>query len=253
MTNLRTLTVSNQSVNGIANGVSFGQTAYSGADGYYYFLIPPSLAPTTTGGVVTYLTGGPLGNSFSDYNGQAFNLPITMNYLTLQSRTTSLTAMVGTLQTALGGMSGDPNLLFSIASGNILSVNGYNGLDLSTDTGSLNIDQPISVNNLILEGFANTNQTSAISANDLSLLGIGNFGLTNSANAIGTLAAAAARNLPFFQENIARSPFSAHRISLSNSNSRPRTPPTPQNNLCLFPGQPSYRNHRCSHGFVLTH
>jgi trimeric autotransporter adhesin len=203
----QTRTNSDQAVQAIVNGVDVGQTVYTGADGYYYLLIAPAQAPTTTGGVITYLTNGPTGNAFSDLNGPGFSLPITNNYLTLQSRTTSLTGIVGNLSAAVGGLGGNPNLLFSIASGNVLTVNTGN-LDLATDSGSLAIDQPIAVTNLIIEDFANTTQTSAISVDNLSLLGPGNFSLINAANTIQTLATAPARNLPLQEERIVRSPFS---------------------------------------------
>gem|GEM_PF-1261170 len=221
----QTRTDAGYTVSGIVNGVRFGQTVYSGADGYYYLQLPPSMAPSS-GGIVTYLTGGPVGNAFSDLNGPVFRLPITENSVALQSRTTSLTGIVTTLQTALGGLSGDPNLLFNIGSGHVLNINNYVDLDLMTDTGSLNIDQPLTVNNLIIEGFANTSQTSAISVNNLSLLGGGNFTLTDAGNSIQTLATAPSRNKPFVDESIVRAPFSFRAIDAIGHNIRPFTSST---------------------------
>ncbi len=184
-------------VQGIVNGVNFGQTVYTGASGYYYFLLPGSMVAAASN-VLTYLpTHGFAASFFDDFHGgdvaiTSDTLPITNGYLTLTNKQypTVLSSIVGDLSIAAGST---PNLPFTVTNGT-LNLQSGTYLDLiGSGSNPISLDQAITINSLVLEDFGAVTQTAPLTVTNLSLLGPNSFTLTNSGNLISILATGPAR------------------------------------------------------------
>jgi filamentous hemagglutinin family protein len=174
-------------VSAAANGTSLGNVT-TGANGYYYILVPNGTLPTGTG-VVAYTqtdtsanpSGAQNGASFTQSNGGSTvaNLNVYGGWRLDQagSGIASLSALNAAYATAVGGTAPSG---FTLANREI---------DISAT--AFSIDQTLSLTGtLALSSTGGVTQSGSISAANLLLSGAGgSFTLTNAGNQIGTLAA----------------------------------------------------------------
>jgi filamentous hemagglutinin family protein len=188
----------NTPVQGMANGVNFAQTVYTGTSGYYYFLLPASMAPPHSN-VITYLpTHGFAASFYDDFQDPDVStiydaLPITNGYLTMTNKQNSavFSSMIGDLSNAAASA---PNMPFTVTNG-ILSLHPDTYLDLAGNLyNRISLNQAISTNSLVLEEFLQVTQTAPLAVSNLSLLSAGTYTLTNPSNSISVLATGPARN-----------------------------------------------------------
>ena len=145
---------------GLANGASFGSTTTNGSGAYTL------LAPSGTTGVLTYLTGGYAGNTFSNKLSPAFSgVDIYANSLRLINATNNnYTGILTALSSALGSNSGS-NFLFTLSGGNLSLTSGAN-FALSSTVATA-IDQSIAGTGTVLlqsSGDLTINASKTISA-----------------------------------------------------------------------------------------
>jgi filamentous hemagglutinin family protein len=171
---------------GLANGTSFGSTTTNGSGAYTL------TAPSGTTSVLTYLTGGYTGNTFSDNGTTSFTgVDIYANMLRLINVTNNnYSGMISTLSAALGSNSGS-NFLFSISGGNLSLGSGANFAVISSV--ATNIDQSIAGTGTVLvqsSGNLTINTSKAISATGsgtpLTLVTGGKFINNGGVNALST-------------------------------------------------------------------
>jgi filamentous hemagglutinin family protein len=171
---------------GLANGTSFGSTT-TNASGAFTLL-----APAGTTGILTYLTGGYKGNTFSNNASPSFSgVDIYANSLRLINVTTNnYTGMLNALSSALGGNSGS-NFLFSMSGGNLTLGAGTDFALLSSV--ATNIDQSIAGTGTVLvksSGNLTLAPSTTISASGtgtpLTLVSGGAFINNAGANALAT-------------------------------------------------------------------
>jgi filamentous hemagglutinin family protein len=171
---------------GLANGTSFGSTTTNGSGAYTL------TAPSGTTSVLTYLTGGFTGNTFSDNGTTSFTgVDIYANTLRLINVTNNnYSGMISALSTALGGNSGS-NFLFSISGGNLTLGSGANFAVISSV--ATNIDQSIIGTGSVLvqsSGNLTINSSKTISATGagtpLTLVTGGKFINNAGVNALST-------------------------------------------------------------------
>ncbi len=167
-------------LSGAAANVAASAVGSTGANGYYYFLLPAS---TLTGGspkqVLAY-TAGASGGATLQQNASASisGLSIYGTYLKEQGAATTLSTLSTALSAAAASNTAAQTRLASLA-------------NLEIDpTANFVIDQAVNTNTLVLSGTGTWTQSAAVTANNLLLLGTGgNYTLTNAGNSIGTLAA----------------------------------------------------------------
>ena len=190
-------TIANTGVSGLVGGVALnslntGGGVTTGNNGYYYFLTAASTVDTTNGSqLLTYLTGATKGDAFTDTTKSAniANLNINGNYLTINSASSTFSAMTTDLSTALGASSG-VNFPLTLASGALTMNSGVN-LDLELTNASTSLDKAITLSGsgILYINDANTvTQTAAFTAPNLDLTGGGTYTLTNASNNFSTIA-----------------------------------------------------------------
>jgi filamentous hemagglutinin family protein len=181
-----TTPLSSVTVVGLANGTSFGSTTTNGSGAYTL------TAPSGTTSVLTYLTGGYTGNTFSDNGTSSFTgVDIYTNTLRLINVTNNnYSGMIAALAAALGGNSGS-NFLFSVSGGNLTLGSGANFAVISSV--ATNIDQSITGTGTVLvqsSGDLTINSGKTISASGigtpLTLVAGGKFINNAGANALST-------------------------------------------------------------------
>ncbi|HTV30857.1 MAG TPA: MBG domain-containing protein, partial [Xanthobacteraceae bacterium] len=174
-------------VSALVDGANVG-TATTGANGYYYILVPGN---TLTGSqqLVTYLDGASVAaNTYvAAPSGNVSDADLYGGYLRLISDAGTTSSMFGGLATGLGGSAGG-NFLYSggsLATGTSLDIESSNASGLSLDS-----IPDLAGATLILNATGAVTQSAPIVAGDLELLGANaSYNLTGNANSIGTLAA----------------------------------------------------------------
>lgn len=172
------------SVVGLADGISFGSTTTNGSGAYTL------TAPDGTTSVLTYLTGGSTGNTFSNNGTTSFTgVDIYTNSLRLINATNNnYSGMISALSAALGSNSGS-NFLFSLTAGNLTLGSGVNFAVISSV--ATNIDQSIAGTGTVLvqsSGSLTINASKTISATGtgtpLTLVAGGAFSNNAGVNAL---------------------------------------------------------------------
>ena len=151
-------------------------TVRTGANGYYYMLLPAGTIGSNKQ-VLAYTTGGTGGVAFQhNASGSISSLDIWGAGLRQTSAATTLSAITAALSTAVG------------SSGVSTS---FNNLAVVSTGGSLAIDTAISKSGLVsLTAAGAVTQSAAIGSGSLQLLGgSASYTLTNSSNSVGTVAA----------------------------------------------------------------
>lgn len=165
-------------------------TVYSGANGYYYFMLPSGTISAGGSQVMTYLTGTTKGLAFKDTaTTNIANLDIFGNSLNINSANSSLAAMLTNLATAQGSLNGaDTPYINDMTS---ITMDDDISLKIEMSGLSVDLDRLIKTNAvLILESENTVTQTSAIEAAKVLFLGAGgSYTLDHNANNIGTIAA----------------------------------------------------------------
>ena len=140
----------------------------------------------TTGAQATLNSAGALGESGAGAITAASLTGSAVGGVTLNGAN-----KISTLDAFTNTGSGD----FALTDGRTLTVSGdinpaSGNIDLTTTTGGMAIDAALDASTIVLSSAGSVTQNQAITANNLDLLGAGgSYTLTNSSNAIGTLAA----------------------------------------------------------------
>jgi filamentous hemagglutinin family protein len=166
-------------VAGFENGVSVG-SATTGANGYYQILVAPN--SINNADLYTYLTSGPAGNSAATgVTGSITDLNIYEGVLYAKTADTSLTALVGGINHAIGGNTGS-QLIYSPADG----LTPGDGLRIAT-SGAFAVDGAIDANTVRIEAGGNLTIGSSGSVNSDgagdSLILVANGAFINNAGA----------------------------------------------------------------------
>ncbi len=171
---------------GLANGTSFGSTTTNGSGAYTL------TAPSGATSVLTYLTGGYTGNTFSNNGTTSFvGVDIYANALRLiNAANNNYSGMISALSSALGSNSGS-NFLFSISGGNVTLGSGANFAVISSVPTT--IDQSIAGTGTVLvqsSGNLTISASKTISATGsgtpLTLVAGGKFINNAGVNALST-------------------------------------------------------------------
>ncbi|WP_269750989.1 MBG domain-containing protein, partial [Mesorhizobium comanense] len=152
----------------------------TGANGYYYFLLPNGTIASGGSQVLVNSSGPSAGATFQqNATGSLSGLSIYGGYLKQQGSASTLSALNAARATAVGSNAAALSLL-----------GGLSNVEIDP-TSAFTIDQAMNVpGTLVISSTGAVSQTASISANNLLLLGSGgSYALNNSGNAIGTLAA----------------------------------------------------------------
>ncbi|WP_281405697.1 MBG domain-containing protein, partial [Mesorhizobium sp. B2-3-4] len=152
----------------------------TGANGYYYFLLPNGTIASGGSQVLVTSSGPSAGATFQqNATGSLSGLSIYGGYLKQQGAASTLSALNTARASAVGSNAAALSLL-----------GGLSNVEIDP-TSAFTIDQAMNVpSTLVISSTGAVTQTATISANSLLLLGSGgSYTLTNSGNAIGTLAA----------------------------------------------------------------
>ena len=168
-----------------------GGSVYSGANGYYYYLVAPNSISGGGSQVMAYLTGSTKGQAFQDTATSSISsLNIYGNALAINSSASSLAGMLTNLATAQGTNSG-ANFTYTNSGG--LTMNSGTTARVNFMGSAGVIDSAITTSGtggLYLNTSGTVTQSQAITVANLALGGAGgSYTLTNSGNAITTLAA----------------------------------------------------------------
>ncbi|MBN9220462.1 MAG: filamentous hemagglutinin N-terminal domain-containing protein, partial [Mesorhizobium sp.] len=153
----------------------------TGANGYYYFLLPNGTIASGGSQVLVTSSGPSAGATFQqNATGSLNGLSIYGGYLKQQGAASTLSALSAARATAIGANAAASSL-----------IGGLANMEIDPSGSTFSIDQAISVpGTLVFSSTGTVNQTASISANGLLLLGSGgNYALNNAGNSIGTVAA----------------------------------------------------------------
>lgn len=186
----------------LADGAAFG-SATTGANGYYYVFGPAGAIPSTPGQILATetgsLNGAPVAGATLAENAVVTptlsGLDIYGNYLKLQTSPdeTSLAATIANLNSAIGNSAQPASAaaLTSLSSLQNLEVDA-SGPNFAFDAALAGVPFGGAMNTLVVNSAGRVTQSRAFTTSNLLLLGSGaGFALTDSANQVETLAAAA--------------------------------------------------------------
>lgn len=181
--------IAGTAVAGLINGSGLNLT-WTGANGYYYFLLPNGTISSGGSQVLTYLTDGKKGIAFADNRTTNISgMNIYTDTINMVTNTGTLSAVLTNLATAQGGSSGGD--FFYTNSGGLVLDNNRNLRLTINNTFDLNSSLSTSgTGGIVIDSTAAITQTAALVTNNLRLLGTnGSYLLNHTGNNIATLAA----------------------------------------------------------------
>jgi filamentous hemagglutinin family protein len=180
--------------------------ATTGANGYYYFLLAPDTIDAGGGDqVATYLNDGEF-DTFAFYENapeSIYDMDMMTDGLWAHIKGNNISGMSAKLATALGGL--DSSFAYTVSAPNFtMDADKHLVLDYSRASGDVDLDYTVNLSGLgdlyIYGSSGNIGQSRAITANGLGLFN-GAFTLTNTGNAITTLAGGSNTTINFLENS----------------------------------------------------